>query len=63
MFTHTKPRYSVNDLISLLSIGRARLYADINQGKLKTYKIGKRRFADPQALDSYVETCKQEAAQ
>ena len=40
MFHHTKPRYSVNDLISLLSIGRARLYADINAGKLATYKIG-----------------------
>ncbi len=61
MFTHTKPRYSINDLLTLLSIGRARLYADINAGKLATYKIGKRRFAEPEAIDLYVETCKQEA--
>ncbi len=61
-FSHTKPRYSINDLISLLSVGRSRLYSDINQGKLETYTIGKRRFADPQALDNYVEICKQEAS-
>lgn len=62
MFHHTKPRYSVNDLISLLSIGRARLYADINAGKLATYKIGKRRFASPEAVDNYVALCEKVAS-
>jgi len=61
MFTHTKPRYSINDMLALLSIGRAGLYSAIHAGKLKTYKIGKRRFAAPEALDKYVETCEQEA--
>ena len=61
MFAHTKPRYSVNDLLGLLSIGRARLYADINAGKLDTYKIGKRRFAEPAALERYVEFVRKEA--
>ena len=61
MYQHTKPRYSINDLLALLSIGRARLYADINAGKLATYRIGKRRFADPDALDRYVEQCKRDA--
>jgi hypothetical protein len=71
MFAHTKPRYSVNDLLGLLSIGRARLYADINAGKLETYKVGKRRFTEPVALERYVDlvrkealaTCQNEAAQ
>jgi hypothetical protein len=62
MFQHSKPRYSVNDLIALLSVGRARLYADINTGKLNTYKIGKRRFASPEALDTYVEQQQQDAS-
>lgn len=61
MFQHYKPRYTIEDMLKLLSIGRARLYSDINQGKLETYKIGKRRFVDPQELDNYVEACKQEA--
>ena len=59
MFVHTKPRYSVQDLMVLLSIGRTRLYADINVGKLKTYLVGKRRYTDPADLDRYVEACKQ----
>ncbi len=54
MFVHTKPRYSINDLMQLLSIGRTRLYRDINLGQLKTYKVDKRRFASPEALDEYV---------
>ena len=62
MFTHTKPRYSINDLLALLSIGRAGLYAAIQAGKLETYKIGKRRFANPGAVDRYVESCEQESA-
>jgi hypothetical protein len=61
MFVHTRPRYSINDLLTLLNIGRATLYADIGAGKLETYKIGKRRFATPKALDNYVETGEREA--
>jgi len=61
MFTHAKPRYSINDLLALLSVGRAGLYAAIHEGTLKTDKIGKRRFCDPADLDRYVEACKQDA--
>lgn len=61
MYNHIKPRYSINDLLSLLSIGRAGLYAEINAGRLKTYKVGKRRFADPADLDRYIEITRQEA--
>ena len=55
---HTKPRYSINDLLELLSIGRGTLYAEIKLGRLKTYTLGKRRFADPEAVDEYVANCK-----
>ena len=61
MFLHTKPRYSINDLLILFSIGRARLYSDIQMQKLKTYKVGKRRFASPQAVDGYIQLCENEA--
>ena len=61
MYNHIKPRYSINDLLSLLSIGRAGLYAEINAGRLRTYKVGKRRFADPADLDRYIEITRQEA--
>jgi len=61
MFVHTRPRYSINDLLNLLNIGRATLYADIGAGKLETYLVGKRRFTEPAALDRYVELVRKEA--
>ncbi len=61
MFIHTKPRYSINDLLSMFNIGRARLYEDIQNQKLKTYLVGRRRFASPEAVDDYTKTCEQEA--
>ena len=63
MFQHTKPRYTINDLIDLLGIGRASLYAAINDGSLATHKIGKRRFACPEDVDAYIQRGKQEGAQ
>ncbi len=61
MFNHTKPRYSIRDLLSLLNIGRAGLYSEINAGRLRTYKVGNRRFADPDDLDRYIKITRQEA--
>lgn len=61
MFVHQKPRYSVTDLMALLSIGRSNLYVALNTGKLESYKIGKRRFAAPEAVDAYVELVRAEA--
>jgi hypothetical protein len=63
MYQHNKPRYPVQDLLTLLSIGRSRLYSDINTGILKTYKVGKRRFASPEALDAYVAAKEAESQQ
>ena len=59
---HNKPRYTINDLLFLLSIGRGTLYAEIRSGRLKTYTIGKLRFADPTALDEYVALCRKKSA-
>lgn len=56
-FIHTKPRYSVNDLIYLTGVGRGRLYDELNSGRIKSYYLGKRRFVSPAALDDYIELC------
>ena len=55
MFHHTKPRYGINDLIDLLSIGRNSLYKAIADGSLKTHKDGKKRFAMPEDVDAYID--------
>ena len=36
MFNHQKSRYSIKDMLALLSIGRAGLYAAIHANKLST---------------------------
>ena len=59
---HTKPRYTVADCLSLLSMSRARFYEAIHAGKIETYRIGRRRYVNPKALDEYVELCEKEYA-
>jgi hypothetical protein len=63
MFHHPKPRYSIKDLLELTHRGRAKIYEDINLGRLKTYLVGRRRFASPTALDEYIELEEREGAQ
>ena len=47
--------------MALLSIGRSNLYVALNTGKLESYKIGKRRFAAPEAVDAYVDLVRKES--
>jgi hypothetical protein len=51
----------MNRLMKLTDRGRAKIYEDIALGRLKTYKVGKRRFASPAALDEYIALDEQEA--
>ena len=60
MFAHSKPRYSIDDLTNLLSIGRTKLHAEIKRGRLKTYKDGNRTFSDPPDVDRYLALCREE---
>ena len=60
MFNHIKPRYSTDDLITLLGIGRTKLHSEIKSGRLKAYKSGNRFFADSPDVDTYLELCRKE---
>lgn len=48
--SNSKVTYSVNDMMSALCISRKTLYDLINEQKLRTYKIGRRRFCTHEAL-------------
>lgn len=52
MSAHAIPKlaYSINDMTGTLGISRAQLYEFINNGMLRTYKIGRRRFSTHDAL-------------
>ena len=42
--------YSMSDVMRELGFSRAILYREINGNRLKTYRVGKRRFCSRQAL-------------
>ena len=46
--------YSIKEAIRVSSIGKTRLYALINEGQLKTTKIGKRTLVNAQSLRELV---------
>ena len=59
-FIHTNPRYSIKQTEKLTDRAHSTIYRDIGLGRLKTYKVGKRTFVSPEALDEYIALDEQE---
>lgn len=38
-------------------LSRSGIYAEINAGRLETFKIGRRRFTTPDKLEQFIERC------
>lgn len=47
------PNLSIEDLLKLSQLSRQTLYDEINAKRLKTFKIGRRRFATVDAWHAY----------
>jgi len=47
--------YSIIQLMEILHVSRQTVYDEINSGRLKTFKIGRRRFVSDDALRKYIE--------
>lgn len=45
---------SPNEAASLLSIGRTRLYQEISSGKLRSFKLGRRRMIPVAAIEDWI---------
>lgn len=54
--------YSIDDLTTVLGLSKPTLYAEINAGRLKTYCVGKRRFATRKAVMEWQQAREQESA-
>ena len=52
---------SIEDIQKRIPICRKTLYEEINSGRLKTFKIRRRRFATDKAIDDYIAMCEAEA--
>lgn len=50
-----KLSYSVGDSCNMLGIGRTKLYALINEGRLSTIRVGRRRLVTRVSLVAFVE--------
>lgn len=56
--TNPKERalYSVPEIIDMVGIGRTRLYQELNSGRLKAVKIGKRTCVTKDSLETWLST-------
>ena len=46
--------YSVADAADLLAVGRSKLYAELNAGRLRSVSIGDRRLVSSGAIADYI---------
>ena len=53
---------SIQEAAKILGLSRQSVYNELNAGRLKSYKVGKRRFISSQALSQYVRDREAEAA-
>lgn len=49
-----KALYSIPEIIEMAGIGRTRLYQELNSGKLKAVKIGKRTCVTKPDLETWL---------
>ncbi|MET0025671.1 MAG: helix-turn-helix domain-containing protein [Sedimenticola sp.] len=49
-----KAGLSIPEVMDAMGVCRQTVYNEINAGRLKSFKIGKRRLVSPRALDDWV---------
>jgi excisionase family DNA binding protein len=54
--THSEaaPVHSVEDFIKTSGLSRATVYKEINEGRLRTFKVGRRRLISEQARRDWI---------
>jgi excisionase family DNA binding protein len=64
MTVHELPKrlFTLTEAAHILSMGRTRLFAEIRAGRLATVGTGKNRRVTADAIDTYVDMLKTEAA-
>lgn len=54
--------YSVDDIRKVVPLGRTSIYDAIASGALRTFKVGRRRFATVDAVDDWIARMEAEGA-
>ena len=55
-------KVSIDDIVAVTGESRAIVYDAINAGHLKTFLVGRRRFAKPEAIRAWVDFLEAESA-
>jgi excisionase family DNA binding protein len=53
---------SIEEITKATGLGRSSIYKEIAAGRLKTYKVGRRRLASPEALKQWAQAAESRAA-
>jgi len=53
---------SIEETIKATGLGRSSLYKEIAAGRLKSYKVGRRRLVSPEALKQWAQAAESRAA-
>lgn len=61
-FDHLKPAYSIDELLNILPLGRTKLHSEINKGRLKATKLGKKTIFLAEDVSDYLESLPSKAA-
>lgn len=60
---HIEPiALSIDEVGRATGLGRTALYGEIKEGRLRSYKVGRRRFVAPDALRDWVQAHQNAAA-
>ncbi len=62
MYLNVAPiTYSIPQVIEMLNLSRASVYAEINDQRLRTYKVGRRRMVSHGALEDWIKAREEES--
>ena len=55
-----KLAFSVSETAKILGLGYVKTYEEIRTGRLRTFRVGRRRLCSAEALRDYIERCEAE---
>lgn len=61
-FAESLRTYTIPQFVAFYGVGRTRVFEEINSGRLKTYKVGRRRYISATAAAQWLADREAEAA-
>lgn len=59
---HSKQAFTVEEFIAAFNVGRTKSYEEMSTGRLKTYKVGRRRYISVSAATAWQKSLERHSA-